>query len=86
MVEEQFREHGKALVDLSQSLVSFERGRILQIVQSLKTQLLVSLGMIILAGGVLLPVLFKKIIHPLREIETNDTPYCTGGFQADCGS
>jgi len=79
--EEQFREHGKTLVDLSQSLDSFERGRILQIVQSLKTQLLISLGMIIIAGGVLLPVIFKKIIRPLRQIEATTHRIAQGDFR-----
>jgi signal transduction histidine kinase len=79
--EEQFRERGKALVDLSQGLVSFERGRILQIVQSLKTQLLISLGMIILAGGVLLPVIFTKIIRPLRQIEATTHRIAQGDFR-----
>jgi signal transduction histidine kinase len=81
LVEEQFRERGKALVDLSQSLVSFERLRIIQIVQSLKTQLLISLGMIILAGGLLLPVIFKKIIRPLRDIEITTHRIAQGDFR-----
>lgn len=80
-VEEQFRERGKVLVDLSQSLVSFERGRILQIVQSLKTQLLMSLAMIIFAGGLLLPVIFKKIIRPLRQIESTTHRIAQGDFR-----
>jgi signal transduction histidine kinase len=80
-VEEQFREQGKALVDLSQGLVSFERRRILQIVKSLKTQLLISLGMIVLAGGLLLPVIFKKIIRPLREIERTTHRIGQGDFR-----
>jgi signal transduction histidine kinase len=78
---DQLREHGKALVDLSQSLVSFERERILQIVESLKTQLLASLGMMIIAGSLLLPVLFKKIVRPLREIERTTHRIAEGDFR-----
>ena len=78
---EQLREHGKALVDLSQSLVSFERERILQIVESLKTQLLSSLGMMIIAGSLLLPALFRKIVLPLREIERTTHRIAEGDFR-----
>ncbi len=78
---EQLREHGKALVDLSQSLVSFERERILQIVESLKTQLLSSLGMMIVAGSLLLPALFQKIVRPLREIERTTHRIAEGDFR-----
>jgi signal transduction histidine kinase len=80
-VAEQIRERGKALVDLSQSLDFFERGRILQIVQSLKTQLLISLFIMIVAGGLLLPVIFKKIIRPLRQIESTTHCIAQGDFR-----
>ncbi len=79
--EEQFREHGKALVDLTQSLVSFERERILQIVKSLKMQLLISLGMIILAGGLLLLAIIKKIVRPLKYIEKTTLRIARGDFR-----
>ena len=41
-LQEQLRTRGKALVDLSVQLVAFERLRILEIITTLKTQLLIS--------------------------------------------
>ncbi len=81
LVKERFREHGKALVDLSQRLASFERKRILQIVKSLKTQLLISLGMTILAVGLLLPMILRKIVRPLRQIERTTHRIAGGDFR-----
>ena len=80
VVEEQLREHGKRLVDLSQRLVSFERERILHIVNSLKTQLLISLGVTIIGGGLLIPVIARKIIRPLRYIEKTTHRIAGGDF------
>lgn len=68
-IEDQLREHGKSLVDLSQRLVAFERERILRIVNSLQSLLLISLGVTIIAGGLLIPVISTKIVRPLRYIE-----------------
>ena len=79
-VEDQLREHGKSLVDLSQRLVSFERERILHIVKSLKTQLLTSLGLTIIGGGLLIPVISRKIVRPLRYIEKTTHRIAGGDF------
>lgn len=80
-VEDQLRENGKSLVDLSQRLVSFERERILNIVESLKTQLLTSLGLTILVGGLLVPIVSRKIIRPLRVIEKTTYRIAEGDFR-----
>ncbi len=81
VVEEQFREHGKVLVGLSQRLVSFERQRILEIVRSLKTHLLISLGMMLFACGLILPVILTKIVRSLREIERTTHRIVEGDFR-----
>ncbi|MHC1727115.1 MAG: histidine kinase dimerization/phospho-acceptor domain-containing protein [Syntrophobacteraceae bacterium] len=79
--EAELREHGKALVDLSESLVSFERKRILHIVDSLKKQLLISLAMTIILGGLLVPVVSSKILRPLRVIEATTLQIAQGDFR-----
>ena len=73
----------RALVDLSQRLVSFERERILHIVNSLKTQLLISLGVTIIGGGLLIAGHFQKNRSPASLYRENYAPNCRRGFHAD---
>lgn len=80
-IEVQLREHGKSLVDLSQRLVSFERERILRIVASLETLLLLSLGFTIIGGGLLIPLISRKIVRPLRYIEKTTHRIASGDFR-----
>jgi signal transduction histidine kinase len=80
-VQDQLREHGKALVDASRDLASFERQRILDIVKTLKTQLLASIGLTIIIGGLLLPITYQKIIRPLRIIERTTHRIAEGDFR-----
>ncbi|MDR3556930.1 MAG: ATP-binding protein [Syntrophobacteraceae bacterium] len=68
-LQDQLRERGKSLVTLSQRLVSFERERILVIVGSLESLLLISLGVTILGGALLIPMISAKVVTPLRYIE-----------------
>ncbi|MGC8490975.1 MAG: ATP-binding protein [Syntrophobacteraceae bacterium] len=68
-LQDQLRERGKSLVTLSQRLVSFERERILVIVGSLESLLLISLGVTILGGALLIPMISAKVVTPLRHIE-----------------
>jgi signal transduction histidine kinase len=70
VVEDRLRDHGKTLVDLSQTLVSFERERILHI----------SLGVTIIGGGLLVPVISRKIVRPLRYIEKTTHRIAGGDF------
>lgn len=79
--EEEMREKGKALVDLSQYLVSFERQRILEIITSLKTQLLVSMIVFVICGMFLTVVVSRKIIRPLRVIENTTQRIARGNFR-----
>lgn len=80
-VEEQLRERGKMLVDLSQGLVAFERERILLIIHKLKTQLLSSLVIFLSMGAFLIPLVTRKIIHPLRVIEKTTLRIAQGDFR-----
>ncbi len=80
-VEEQLRERGKTLVDLSQQLVTLERERILNIILTLKTQLLSSLGIFLLLGAFLDVIVGKKIITPLRKIEKTTHRIAQGDFR-----
>ncbi len=79
--EEKMRERGKALVDLSQSLVNFERTRILEIISSLKTQLLISMILFVISGVVLTIVVSRKILTPLRVIENTTLRIARGDFR-----
>lgn len=80
-MEEQLRERGKSLVELSQDLVSFERKRILNIIRSLKAQLLVSLSAFLVLGGFLMTIVAQKIIRPLRVIEKTTVRIASGDFR-----
>ena len=80
-IEEQLREHGKILVDLSQRLVTFERDRILLIIDTLKTQLISSLVIFLSMGAFLIPIVTRKIIRPLRVIEKTTLRIAQGDFR-----
>jgi two-component system, NtrC family, sensor kinase len=80
-ISEQMREHGKTLVDFSQQLVQFERQQILNIINTLKAQLLASLGIFLVFGGFLIPIVTHKIIRPLRVIEKTTLRIAQGDFR-----
>ncbi len=79
-VEDQLREHGKLLVDLSLRLATFERERIIKIIAALKAQLLSSLLIFLALGGFLIPIVARKIILPLRVIEKTTLRIAQGDF------
>ncbi|MFZ5447905.1 MAG: ATP-binding protein [Thermodesulfobacteriota bacterium] len=80
-LEEQLRTMGKALVDLSVKLVAFERLRILEIITTLKTQLLISLFVFLASMGFLIFIVSRKIILPLRVIENTTRRIAQGNFK-----
>ena len=79
--EEGLREHGKALVDLSQQVVTFERQRILEIINNLKTQLVISSILFVISGVFLTVVVSRKIIRPLGVIEHTTGRIADGDFR-----
>ncbi len=80
-VEEQLRERGKRLVELSRHLATVERQRILEIIKSLKTQLLSSLLLFLGFMGFFALVVSRKIVRPLRVIEDTTWRIAQGNFQ-----
>jgi len=78
---ESLRVHGKKLVDLSQQVVTFERQRILAIIQTLKTQLVTAIVIFLFFGGLLSFIVARKIIHPLRVIEGTTRRIARGDFK-----
>lgn len=80
-LEEQLRARGKTLVDLSEQLVASERQRILEIIRSLKTQLLFSLSIFLAFMGFLILIVSRKIIRPLRVIEESTLRIAQGDFK-----
>ncbi len=79
--ENQLREHGKNLVELSRRLVRFEREKIFKIIKSLKSQLITSLIIFLAAGGFLIPFVSRKIIRPLSIIEKTTLCIAQGNFR-----
>jgi two-component system NtrC family sensor kinase len=79
-LEEQLRSRGKALVDLSVQLVAFERLRILEIIDTLKAQLLVSIAIFLGSMGLFTLLVSRKIIRPLRVIESTTRRIALGDF------
>lgn len=80
-VEEQLRERGKRLVEMSHHLVSFERQRILEIILSLKTQLLSSMLVFLGFMAFFVFIVSRKIIRPLRVIESTTMRIADGNFR-----
>jgi two-component system NtrC family sensor kinase len=80
-LEEQLRTRGKTLVDLSIKLVAFERFRILEIINTLKTQLLISLVVFLAFMGFIIYIVNRKIILPLRVIENTTERIARGNFK-----
>ena len=80
-LEEQLRTRGKALVDLSVQLVSFERRRILEIITTLKTQLLVSMVIFLGSMSFFTLLVSRKILRPLRVIESTTHRIAQGDFK-----
>ncbi|MDP3181664.1 MAG: ATP-binding protein [Desulfobaccales bacterium] len=80
-LEEKLRERGKTLLDLSEQLVKFERQMILNIINTLKTQLFGSLVIFLAFGGFLGVIVSRKIIRPLRIIENTTQRIAQGDFK-----
>ncbi len=80
-LEEQLRTRGKTLLDLSVQVATFERQRILEIITSLKTQLLVSVAVFLAFMTFLIFVVSRKIIRPLRVIESTTRRIALGDFK-----
>lgn len=80
-LREPLRERGKTLVDLSLQFVQFERQQILDIIDTLKAQLLASLGVFLIFGGLLIPVVTRKIIRPLRVMVDATLRIAQGDFR-----
>jgi signal transduction histidine kinase len=72
---------GKRLVELSRQLVTFERTRILEIINTLKTQLISSVVAFLVFGGFLIFIVSRKVIRPLRVIEGTTTRIAQGDFR-----
>jgi signal transduction histidine kinase len=80
-LEEQLRARGKTLVDLSVQLVAFERRRILEIIDTLKTQLLFSVLVFLASMGSFAYIVSRKIVRPLRVIESTTKRIAQGDFK-----
>lgn len=80
-LENGIRDSGKKLVDLANELVAYERQRILAIIRSLKTQLVLSLTVLIVFSLFLMPLVSRKIIKPLRVIEQSTMKIAHGDFR-----
>ncbi len=80
-LEEQLRTRGKALLDLSKQVVDFERRRILDIINTLKGQLLVSMAVFLGSMSFFTLLVSRKIIRPLRVIESTTRRIALGDFK-----
>ncbi len=80
-LEEDIRNTGKELVELSEALMNFERKEILSITKLLRTQLLSGLVLLLVIGIFLVPFVAKKIIRPLQVIEKTTLRIARGNFR-----
>ncbi|MBF0495801.1 MAG: HAMP domain-containing protein, partial [Deltaproteobacteria bacterium] len=79
-IEEQLRERGKNLVELSMSVAGYERRSIIAIIRALKTQLISALVIFLGMGLFLVPMVSRKILTPLRVIEKTTLKIAQGHF------
>jgi len=79
--EEEMRERGKKLVDLSRRLVVFERQRIVEIINGLQAQLAVGTIIFLICGFILAMLVSRKIIQPLKVIEGTTQRIARGDFR-----
>ncbi|MBF0474586.1 MAG: HAMP domain-containing protein [Deltaproteobacteria bacterium] len=79
-IEEQLRERGKNLVELSMRVAVYERRSIIAIIRALKTQLISALVIFLGMGLFLVPMVSKKILTPLRVIERTTLKIAQGHF------
>ncbi|MCL6622093.1 MAG: HAMP domain-containing protein [Syntrophobacterales bacterium] len=79
--EEEMRERGKKLVELSRELVIFERQRILEIITNLKAQLITAVIFFIFCGIFLTVLISRKILRPLKVIENTTLRIAKGDFR-----
>ncbi|MGQ9485308.1 MAG: sensor histidine kinase [Desulfosoma sp.] len=80
-LENGIREKGKRMVDLANGLVAFERQRILDIIRSLKAQLVLSLAGLIVFSAFVMFLVERQIIRPLRIIEESTQKIIHGDFR-----
>jgi len=80
IMTEPLRESGKALVELSEKLIKFERDSIISIARILKTQIFVSLTILLAFSAIFIPLVFNLIIRPLRLIEETTQRIAKGDF------
>ena len=80
-LQNELREKGKTLVDLSEELVKFERERIIIILERLYAHLLTAMILFFLFWGFLTFFVVRKIIQPLRLIEKATVQIVEGNFQ-----
>ncbi len=78
---ERLRQTGKDLVEISRALVAFERERIMHINQRLKTNLLVSAGVMLALSVVLLFFVNRYVIRPLHIVEETTGHIAKGEFE-----
>lgn len=79
-MEDVLREQGKKLLDISHQLVSYERQRILLIINTLKNQLAASVALFVVTGSFLIVIVNRKIIRPLNVVEKATLQIAQGDF------
>jgi two-component system, NtrC family, sensor kinase len=79
-IEERLRGEGKDLVERALGLVQFERGRIGEIIGSLRAQLLFAVGAFLVMATALMLLVRGKIIRPLAAIEQATRRIAQGEF------
>ncbi len=81
MLQPKLRKTGKELIVEVQKLVKHERQRILDIVDKLAVQLILSLLTVVIGGILLIPFVARKIVRPLRVIEKSMLKIAEGNFE-----
>ena len=75
------REAGKQLIVQVERLVQHERQRIVEIVDKLTAQLIIAILTVIFGGILLIPLVARKIVRPLRVIERSMLRIAEGNFK-----
>ncbi|MBI5553087.1 MAG: HAMP domain-containing protein [Desulfobacterales bacterium] len=80
-LEDRLRESGKALVDISQSVVRLERQMILKSLISVEKNLIIAMVVVIFMGLFFSVFIAAKIVRPLRVIEKTTVRIAQGNFK-----
>jgi len=79
--QSKLRKTGREVTEIAEELVLYERKRVIDIINHLRTQLVGSLIVVLIGGIFLIPFVAKRIVRPLKVIEKSMLRIAGGDFR-----